>query len=175
MKPDPGPGPYDRLRRSVLLEVVIGVVVLVVTTVLTATQPGRAELETAAATAESAVGQRAASTTLIPFDVGTPNGHGKVQVILEPGRVGENTVECVIIGPDGGIATVPELRLTFTLAKHKIGPLDAKLKNRGGYWGTESVNLPIAGTWTMKATVRTTDVDQVTVSKDVKISPPLGG
>lgn len=173
--PGPNPGPYARLRRCVLAEVVIGVLVLVVTTALTGTQPGRAELETAAATAESGVGQRAATTTLIPFDVGTPNGHGKVQVILEPGRVGENTVECVIIGPDGGIATVPEIRLTFTLAKQKIGPLDARLENRGGYWGTESVNLPIAGTWTMNATIRTTDIDQVTVSKTVEISPALGG
>ncbi|WP_128377394.1 copper resistance CopC/CopD family protein [Streptomyces cavernae] len=158
-----------RLRLSVLVEVMVGVLVLVLTTALTGTQPGRAELETAAAMAEAGVGQRTASTTMIPFDVGTPNGRGKVQVLMEPGKVGENTVECVIFGPDGGIATVPEIRLSFTLAKQKIGPLDARLTNRGGYWATESVNLPIAGTWTMKATIRTTDIDQVTVSRIVKI------
>lgn len=157
------------LRRSVLAEVVVGVVVLVITTVLTGTQPGRAEIETAAAEETAATGQRTASTTLIPFDVGTPGGHGKVQIVLEPGRVGENTVEAVIIGPDGGIATVPEIRLSFTLASQKIGPIDAGLTNKGGYWGTSSLNLPIPGTWTMKVTVRTSDIDQVSETRRVKI------
>ncbi|MEV0554438.1 copper resistance protein CopC [Streptomyces sp. NPDC050597] len=157
------------LRRSVLAEVVVGVVVLVVTTVLTGTQPGRAEIETAAAEETAAAGQRTASTTLIPFDVGTPGGQGKVQIVLEPGRVGENTVEAVIIGPDGGIATVPEIRLSFTLASQKIGPIDAGLTNKGGYWGTSSLNLPIPGTWTMKVTIRTSDIDQVSETRRVNI------
>ncbi|MEU9955460.1 copper resistance protein CopC [Streptomyces sp. NPDC050982] len=157
------------LRRSVLAEVVVGVVVLVITTVLTGTQPGRAEIETAAAEETAAAGQRTASTTLIPFDVGTPGGHGKVQIVLEPGRVGENTVEAVVIGPDGGIATVPEIRLSFTLASQKIGPIDAGLTNKGGYWGTSSLNLPIPGTWTMKVTIRTSDIDQVSETRRVKI------
>ncbi|MFI1481450.1 copper resistance CopC/CopD family protein [Streptomyces sp. NPDC020747] len=157
------------LRRSVLAEVVVGVVVLVITTVLTGTQPGRAEIETAAAEKTAVADQRTASTTLIPFDVGTPGGHGKVQIILEPGRVGENTVEAVVIGPDGGIATVPEIRLSFTLASQKIGPIDAGLTDKGGYWGTSSLNLPIPGTWTMKVTIRTSDIDQVSETRRVKI------
>ncbi|WP_151478929.1 copper resistance CopC/CopD family protein [Streptomyces albicerus] len=176
--PEPAPEPADgetdarhrSLRRSVLAEVVVGVVVLVITTVLTGTQPGRAETETAAAGSTAPAGQPTASTTLIPFDVGTPGGQGKVQIVLEPARVGENTVEAVIIGPDGGIATVPEIRLTFTLPSEKIGPIDAQLTNKGGYWGTESLQLPLPGTWTMKVTIRTSDVDQVSESRSVKIT-----
>ncbi|MFE1798575.1 copper resistance CopC/CopD family protein [Streptomyces sp. NPDC059517] len=165
---------HRALRRSVLAEVVVGVAVLVITTVLTGTQPGRAELETAAAaesTANAAGNGPTASTTLIPFDVGTPGGHGKVQIVLEPGRVGENTVEAVIIGPDGGIATVPEIKLSFTLKAQKIGPIDARLTDQGGYWGTRSLNLPLAGTWTMKVTIRTSDIDQVSETRQVKIAP----
>ncbi|MFE7030925.1 copper resistance CopC/CopD family protein [Streptomyces sp. NPDC057621] len=165
---------HRALRRSVLAEVVVGVAVLVITTVLTGTQPGRAELETAAAaesTANAAGGGPTASTTLIPFDVGTPGGHGKVQIVLEPGRVGENTVEAVVIGPDGGIATVPEIKLSFTLKAQKIGPIDARLTDQGGYWGTRSLNLPLAGTWTMKVTIRTSDIDQVSETRRVKIAP----
>ncbi|MEU0035912.1 copper resistance protein CopC [Streptomyces sp. NPDC006333] len=176
----PGPGadvpPSDEtaryrraLRGSVLAEVTVGIVVLVITTLLTGTQPGRAATEAAAASAPAAAGQPAGAATIIPFDVGTPGGHGKVQIELAPGRVGENSVQAVIFGPDGGIATVPELRLTFTLESQRIGPIDAELANRGGYWGADGVTLPVAGTWTMKATVRTTDIDQVTVSKTVKI------
>jgi copper transport protein len=157
------------LRRSVLVEVVVGVVVLVITTLLTGTQPGRAATEAAAASATAAAGETTASTTTIPFDVGTKGGHGKVQIELTPSRVGENSVQAVIYGPDGGFATVPELRLTFTLESQRIGPIDAELTDKGGYWGADGVTLPVAGTWTMKATVRTTDIDQVTVSKTVKI------
>ncbi|MGW7263191.1 copper resistance protein CopC [Streptomyces sp. NPDC054842] len=165
----PDPGPHRRaLRRSVLAEVTLGIVVLVITTVLTGTQPGRAAQEAASSGAETA-GRPADTTITVPFDVGTPGGHGKVQIDLGPGRVGENTVQAVVFGPDGGIATVPELRLGFTLAAQKIGPLDARLTDRGGYWGTDGVNLPLPGTWTMKVTVRTTDIDQVTVSKTVRI------
>ncbi|MER6354875.1 copper resistance protein CopC [Streptomyces sp. NPDC001634] len=162
------PGPYRRaLRRSVLAEITIGIVVLVITTLLTGTQPGRAATEAAASTV--AADQPLGSTTMIPFDVGTPGGHGKVQIELTPGRVGENQVQAVLYGPDGGIATVPELRLTFTFKERNIGPLDAKLTDRGGYWAADALNLPLAGVWTMKATVRTTDIDQVTVSKTVRI------
>lgn len=78
-------------------------------------------------------------------------------------------MQAVIFGPDGGIATVPELRLTFTLPKQDVGPIDAQLTDKGGYWATDGLTLPLAGTWTMKATVRTTDIDQVTVSKTVNI------
>ncbi|MFF8028211.1 copper resistance CopC/CopD family protein [Streptomyces sp. NPDC007896] len=157
------------LRRSVLVEVVVGVVVLVITTLLTGTQPGRAATEAAAASAIAAAGETTASTTTIPFDVGTKGGHGKVQIELTPSRVGENSVQAVIYGPDGGFATVPELRLTFTLESQRIGPIDAELADKGGYWAADGVTLPVAGTWTMKVTVRTTDIDQVTVSKTVKI------
>ncbi|MCX4989925.1 copper resistance protein CopC [Streptomyces sp. NBC_00568] len=167
-----GDGPagaaYHRgLRRSVLAEVTVGILVLVITTMLTGTQPGRAATETAAAVA--AADRPTSSTTVVPFDVGTPGGHGKVQVELSPGRVGENSVQAVIIGPDGGLATVPELRLTFTLESQKVGPIDAEVTDKGGYWTSDGLTLPLPGTWTMKVTVRTTDIDQITVSKHVKI------
>lgn len=156
------------LRRSVLAEVAVGVVVLVLTTVLTSTLPGRAAAE-AAGQPVTAGGLPVASVTNVPFDVGTPNGHGKVQITIDPGRVGDNSVQAVVFGPDGGIVAVPEVRLTLSLPARKLGPLDAKLRNLGGYWGTSDLTLPIAGTWTMSVTVRTTDIDQVTVTKAVRI------
>lgn len=158
------------LRRSVLAEFTVAVVVLVITTVLTGTLPGRAAAEIAKESAGAAAGGVTASSTTIPFDVGTPNGHGKVQIDLGPGRVGKNSVQAVVFGPDDGIATVPELRLTFTLRAQKIGPIDAKLTDRGGYWVTDDLQLPLPGKWTMKLTVRTTEIDQVTVEKSVRVS-----
>ncbi|NEC91691.1 copper resistance CopC/CopD family protein [Streptomyces sp. SID12501] len=159
-----------RLRRSVLAEVAVGIAVLVITTVLTTTLPGRAAAEAAEAAKDAPVpGVISATTTTIPFDVGTPGGHGKVQITLEPGRVGENSVQAVVFGPDDGFAIVPELRISFSLPSKDIGPLNAEVTDLGGYWGTNTLNLPIAGTWTMKVTIRTSDVDQVSVSRKVRI------
>jgi copper transport protein len=47
-----------------------------------------------------------------------------VQITWDPGRVGVNSVQAVVYGPDGGLSTVPELRLTLTLPARGIGPLD---------------------------------------------------
>jgi copper transport protein len=159
------------LRRSVLAEVALGVAVLVITTVLTGAEPGRAQAaaKVAAASAPAAAGPGALVTS-VPFDVGTANGHGTVQITLEPGRVGENTVQAVVFGPDGGLATVPELRLTFALPARDLGPIDAKLADEGGYWGTANLNLPMTGTWTMRTTVRISDLDEVSVTKRVTIT-----
>lgn len=168
---EPAPAPHHRaLRRSVLAEVTVGVAVLGVTTILTGTLPGRAAAEAGTETGSTAAGIPAASVSVVPFDVGTPNGHGKVQITLDPGRVGANSVQAVVLGPDGGISTVPELRLSFTLTAQRIGPLPTGLTDRGGYWAANSVSLPIGGEWTMKLTVRVSDLDQVTVAKKVRIA-----
>ncbi|MFF4030550.1 copper resistance CopC/CopD family protein [Streptomyces sviceus] len=154
------------LRRSVLAEVAVGVVVLVLSTVLSGTLPGRAQAEAAeAGPAEG--GLPAASLTDVPFAVG--GATGKVQITLDPGRTGDNSVQAMVYAADGGLATVPELRLSFTLPAKQIGPIDAQLKNMGGYWGTNDLTLPLAGDWRMKATIRVSDVDQISVTKTVRI------
>lgn len=95
------------LRGSVLAEITVGILVLVITTLLTGTQPGRAATETAEASAAAAASEQTGTTTVVPFDVGTPGGRGKVQIELAPGRVGENSVQAVIFGPDGGSRPCP--------------------------------------------------------------------
>ncbi|MFJ6478818.1 copper resistance CopC/CopD family protein [Streptomyces sp. NPDC091682] len=170
-----GPSPVEEreryrrsLRRTVAAEAVLGVVVLAITTLLTGTQPSRAA---AAESASVAVGQEPqAKVVTIPFDMGTANHRGQVQITLAPGRVGENTVEAVVFSGDGGFATVPELRLTLTQRDLGIGPLDAKLKNQKGYWATYDLRLPMPGEWTLDVTVRTTEIDQVTVHGTVRIT-----
>ncbi|MFE7644732.1 copper resistance CopC/CopD family protein [Streptomyces phaeoluteigriseus] len=159
------------LRRSVLAEVAVSVVVLGLTTVLTGTLPGRAQAE--AATSEQSVGLPVASVTTVPFDMstpGAPGARGTVQITLDPGRVGENSVQAVVYGPDGGFATVPELRMSFSLPGRDIGPLDARITDRGGYWAADAVNLPLPGTWEMSVTVRASEIDQVTETKSVRIT-----
>ncbi|WP_234319269.1 copper resistance protein CopC [Streptomyces sp. NRRL S-237] len=156
------------LRRMVTVEAVLGVVVLVITTVLTGTQPSRAAGEKVAAASAEDSGVKVLT---VPFDMGAANHQGTVQITLAPGRVGENTVEAVVFTADGGLASVPELRLTLTQEELGIGPLDAKLKNQKGYWAAYDLRLPMPGEWTLNVTIRTTDIDQVTVRETVRITP----
>ncbi|MGW3322263.1 copper resistance CopC/CopD family protein [Streptomyces virginiae] len=156
------------LRRMVTVEAVLGVAVLVITTVLTGTQPSRAAGEKAAAASAADAGVKVIT---VPFDMGTAHHQGTVQITLSPGRVGENTVEAVVFTADGGLASVPELRLTLTQEELGIGPLDARLKNQKGYWAAYDLRLPMPGEWTLNVTIRTTDIDQVTVRETVRITP----
>ncbi|MFF9046160.1 copper resistance protein CopC [Streptomyces parvulus] len=154
------------LRRSVLAEAVVAAVVLMVTTVLTSTVPGRAADE--AARSAPAGGVLPASVTDVPFDLGD-SARGTVQITLDPGRTGDNAVQAVVFGPDGALAAVPELRLSFTLTDKDIGPIEARLVDRGGYWSANTLTLPLPGTWTMRTTVRVSEIDQVTESRRIRI------
>ncbi|MFE9110526.1 copper resistance protein CopC [Streptomyces collinus] len=169
--PGPDPEAHRRgLRKSVLAEVLIGVVVLVVTTVLTGSQQGRADAETVAAS--RVPGRPNVVLTMVPYDTGGPGpaGSGTLAITLEPGRVGRNVVQAVALDAGGETIPVPELRLTVTYAANAGGPLDADLANQSGYWGSDTLNLPVAGTWTLRVTVRTSDIDQVTVEKTVEVT-----
>jgi copper transport protein len=165
------PGIRRRLRRSVLVEVAVAAAVLMITTVLTGTLPSRAQAEAAQ---QAPVGALPPTTEItVPFDTGTGSvtGSGKVQVTLDPARVGDNGVQAIVLGSDTYLVVVPEVRITFSLPSKKVGPIDAELTDRGGYWSTNSVNLPLAGNWTMKTTVRVSDVDQVSVERQVRVEP----
>ncbi|MFD6192672.1 copper resistance protein CopC [Streptomyces sp. NPDC060275] len=169
--PDAGTGTEPALRRglyrSVLVEAVVAAVVLGITTVLTATVPGRAA-DDAARAAVPAGGVLPASVTTIPFEIGA-SGRGTVQITLDPGRTGDNAVQAVVFGPDGSLAAVPELRLSFTLPDKDVGPIEADLVDRGGYWSANTVTLPLPGTWAMKATVRVSEIDQVSETRRIRV------
>ncbi|MFJ3547996.1 copper resistance protein CopC [Streptomyces sp. NPDC090114] len=169
--PDAREGLHRRaLRRSVLAEAVVAVLVLLVTTVLTGTLPARAEAEAAKAPEPQVAGLPGAEAFTIPYDAGTPGGRGTVQLTMDPGRVGENGLQAVVFDPRGALSFVPELRISFTLGARDIGPIDAKVTDRGGYWATSDLNLPLEGTWTMKMTIRVSEVDQVSETRQVRIS-----
>ncbi|WP_149547866.1 copper resistance CopC/CopD family protein [Streptomyces marokkonensis] len=163
------------LRRSVLAEACIAVVLLAVTTVLTQTEPGRTEQEAGAAgsssSSASATGQGTGAVTLnMPFDTGGTNGKGVVTVDLEPARVGDNDMHVYVEGPDGRPVDIPEVKVAFTLSAKDIGPLPV-VPDRitTGHWSASGVQLPMTGDWKVEVTVRTSDVDQVTVSKNAQI------
>ncbi|MFD8687956.1 copper resistance CopC/CopD family protein [Streptomyces sp. NPDC059651] len=159
------------LRRSVLAEVGVAVALLAVTTILTSTEPGRTEEEAARSSAPAAAPVASGPVNLtLPFDTGGKNGKGTVRMDLDPGRTGANVVHLWIDGIDGKAMDVPEVKLAFTLKSKDIGPLPAlPVRLTEGHWTATGIQIPIAGNWNVAVTVRTSDIDQTTVDKNVKI------
>ncbi|MFJ4785932.1 copper resistance CopC/CopD family protein [Streptomyces sp. NPDC088794] len=164
------------LRRSVLAEAGVAVVLLAVTTVLTQTEPGRTEEDAKAANASSSSSSSAsdsssgALTLTMSFDTGGTDGKGVVSVDFDPARVGGNEMHVYVTRPNGRAFDIPEVKVAFTLEAKKIGPLPVAPDHVAtGHWSASGVQIPMAGDWKVAVTVRTSDIDQVTVSKNAQI------
>lgn len=159
------------LRRSVLAEAGVAVVLLAVTTILTSTEPGRTEEEAAATKTAAAAAQRSGPLILqIPFDTGSKDGKGTVRLDLDPGRTGSNDMHIYVKRPTGSAFDIPEVKVSFTLKSKDVGPLPVAPDHIAtGHWSASGVQIPMAGKWKIAVTVRTSDIDQVTVNKNAQI------
>jgi copper transport protein len=144
------PVEHERMRRGVLVEVVLAALVLAATAVLVDQPRGREAL---------AAQDRAAVSGSAPL------GDGRsVTVTVEPGVHGPVTA-AVALSP-GTKAT--GVTATALQPAKKIGPIPIKLTANGtDLYGSDSVNLPAAGTWVFSLVVSTGTFDAITV--DVKI------
>ncbi|MFD8641500.1 copper resistance protein CopC [Streptomyces zaomyceticus] len=160
------------LRRSVLTEAAVAVVLLAVTTVLTSTEPGRTEEEAGTGTAAAgpaAVPDRPVDIRL-PFDTGGVDGKGVVRLSLDPGRTGANALHIFVERPNGKPLDVPEIKVALTLEAKDVGPLPvAPDRIQTGHWSASGVQIPMPGEWRIQVTVRTSEIDQTTIDKNVKI------
>ncbi|WP_406400993.1 copper resistance protein CopC [Streptomyces sp. NBC_00879] len=160
------------LRRSVLAEAGIAVVLLAVTTILTSAEPGRTEEEAANASGSQAAAAVPNGPTEIrlPFDTGGKNGKGTVRLSLDPATSGANVMHVWIYSPELKPMDVPEVKVSFTLKAKQIGPLpitpDRVAK---GHWSADAVQIPMPGDWQVQVTVRTSDIDQTTTDENIKI------
>lgn len=160
------------LRRSVLAEAGVAVVLLAVTTMLTSTEPGRTEEEAKAATAASSAeaSSTGALTLDMSFDTGGQDGKGVVRIDIDPARVGGNEMHVYVQRPNGRAFDIPEVKVAFTLETQDIGPLPVVPDHIStGHWSASGVQIPMAGEWKIAVTVRTSDIDQTTVSKNAQI------
>ncbi|WP_380277837.1 FixH family protein [Kitasatospora purpeofusca] len=174
------------LRRSVLVEAAVAVAVLVATTLLTNAPPGRVAGEVKAGAANGTApaaggtgGGASAPQTVpgrtvelaLPYDTKgrTPNAKGTATVTLNPAGTGSNEVHLKLDGTDGQPVEVPEVELAFTLPDRDLGPLAVPLTAEGtGRW-TGTAQLPLAGNWVVSVVIRSSDIDQTTEIKQLKI------
>lgn len=150
------PGDRARLRRAVLIEVVIAVIVLGFTSVLVQTSPARS-----AQAGDSAQG---------PFSTTVTTTLVKLEVDVSPGRVGPNTVHLYAFKPDGsGPQTVVEWKATAALPAKGIEPIVLPTLGITPDHAYGTVTLTLAGTWELKFTVRVDDLNQTTIAVQVPI------
>jgi copper transport protein len=146
------------LRRSVLAEAALGAVVLGVTAMLVNAEPGR----TATAAPPGPVHR------VIRYDTGGPNGRGQLIVDVDPAVAGPNTVRVTVEDPDGAPHDVPELHSALTV--RQLGPFPVALQHIApGEYVAQAVQLPYSGTWQLRVTVRTSDIDETTVATPIDI------
>ncbi|SFD20593.1 copper resistance CopC/CopD family protein [Streptomyces aidingensis] len=169
------------LRRSVRTEALIAVVVLAVTTVLTGTAPARTETAGPDGNPPSAAGPAgdspAAGLSLsywAYFDTGGPDGAGNARIELDSAAAGDNGLLVAFTDESGEPLRVAEVRAAFTLPAEEVGPLRhaAERSAEAGpeTWTVEELVLPRPGEWELDLTIRTSEIDQVTVT----LTFPLG-
>ena len=146
------------LRRSVLLEAVIGAVVLVVSAVLVGTPPAR-----------SAISQPIEVTLPLQSDDGDAAA-GSVQVSVDPASTGPNTLHVYLFDEEGRLTQPQEIRVTLTEAAQQIGPLDVDLLPGGpGHVVGDGMSIPSPGTWTVSVIVRLDEFTATTASTDIRV------
>ena len=131
------------LRRTVLAECTVVVAVLVATALLVNAAPAR---------------QAAAQ----PFSQSFQVLGNQVNVIVAPAHVGAgNQVHVYILGRLGQPVAVAELDAAISLSSSGIGPITLPMTLVGpGHYRASDATFPLAGSWTLKLTVRTSAIDE---------------
>ena len=162
------------LRRSVLAEAGIAVVLLMVATGLTSTEPGRtAELTRSATSASQDAGERLGPVKKkIPFDTGGKNGKGTAELWITPGQSGGNSLRVIMKDPDGKPLEASEVLVALTLRSKQLGPISVNFEPINGNksrWRSQTMQVPLPGKWKAAVTLRTSDIDQITKRTTVQI------
>jgi copper transport protein len=138
---------WARLRRNVVAEIAVLVVVLAVTGVLVNVIPAR----TAAEIADSVVTSSA------------PAGDGTVELTVSPARAGANTLRVQYLDAAGAPVDVANsLRVQFTLPSAQLGPINREVVKLGpGSFVVQGSELSIPGDWDITLVVRPSDFREI--------------
>jgi copper transport protein len=147
-----------RLRRAVVTELGITAVILAISAVLVQTPPGR--------TAQ-------AGPTAAPVDEQTQlmlRADGiSVQVTVFPAKTGNNTLHLYAYASDGKPLPVVEWSGSAALPSAGIEGIEIPLLRITDNHAIGDIGLPAAGDWQLRFTVRTSEIDQSTVTGTVSV------
>jgi copper transport protein len=94
-----------------------------------------------------------------------------VNAIVDPARAGPgNQFHFYVLGSLGQPLAIPELDAAISLPAQGVGPLSIALRVGGpGHYLATGVTIPLAGTWQLKLTVRTTAIDEQEVLATLRV------
>ncbi|WDZ87154.1 copper resistance CopC/CopD family protein [Micromonospora cathayae] len=145
------------MRRALWLELAVAAVVLGVTAVLVQTPPARTA-------GTDVAGSRATS-----FTATLTSPIYSLQVEVDPAERGNNSVHLYAYSPDNKPQPVVEWKVTVALPSAGIEPIDVPLLSLTDNHATGQISLPASGDWVFRFTVRTSDIDQATVTATVPV------
>jgi copper transport protein len=149
------------MRRSVLLELGIAACVLGLTAALVSTSPAGHNHSEVASTVHSGP-----FTGLLHLRDGS-----EVRLWIGPATTGPNQARVNVRGTGGTARDVPEVSLRLRRTGLDIAPMSVALtRTAAGQYATTGMQLPMPGTWLVEIQVRTTDIDQETISTPVPVS-----
>jgi len=144
---DPG-RERTRLRRSVWGEVAIGALVLALSAMLVNSAPP----------ADAEASDPATSVTIEQKDV-------TLVVTATPGAAGFNDVRVNTYSPDGAPLDAATVEMTIALPARDVAPMAVPLRELGpGNFFPPGIDIPLAGRWDVRATIRLGPVDRVDVT-----------
>ncbi|MFJ6198050.1 copper resistance CopC/CopD family protein [Micromonospora sp. NPDC092111] len=147
-----------RVATAAGVELAATALVLALTALLVQTPPGRtAGTEAARATREGVAQTLTSGRYTLQFDV-------------YPVRVGvPNSLHVYVYTPQGQALPVVEWKVSLALPAAGIEPVPVPVDSPEPHHGSAEISLPVPGEWTIRFTVRTSDVDQATVTATVPV------
>ncbi len=143
------------LRRSVRIETLTAAAVLALTALLVATPPG----------SRPAVAVPSTVSAEMPL-----TGGGRVQLVVDPARVGASLITVSVRDGGGRDWDVPEVTASLDLPDRGVGPLRVTLqRQQPGRYVSQALTLPLAGDWRVRVAVRTSEIDIQTVETRVSV------
>jgi copper transport protein len=141
------------LRRSVAVELFVGLAVVAVTTVLVQTEPGARPVAAAPATAPTSTASPSGAAAT-PFSTTLRLGQRSMTVTLDSTTTGRHRLTLVVDDTSQPFADPVTLDARLTLAAKGLGPIpvlftaDSRL-----HWSTDALELPVAGQWRLEVFV----------------------
>ncbi|MFJ8689317.1 copper resistance CopC/CopD family protein [Micromonospora wenchangensis] len=147
-----------RVARAAGVELAATAVVLALTAVLVQTPPGRtADTQAARATREGVAQTLTSGGYTLQFDI-------------YPVRVGvPNSLHAYVYTPQGQPLPVAQWTVSLALPAAGIEPMTVPVDTPEPHHGSAEISLPARGDWTIRFTVRTSDIDQATVTATVPV------
>jgi copper transport protein len=144
--------PMVRLRKLLAAETALAVLVVAVTAGLVNQAPSRVDATE-------------------PFGAQLNGSNALVSLTIDPVQQGPVVIHVYTQSPAGAVMDVEEITASLSLPSKNLGPLPVDLQRVSGWhYSAQGFQLPLSGTWRMDIRIRTSDVDQETLSTTFNVS-----